>query len=192
MNKSRLEAFSDGVIAIIITIMVLEFKVPHGSSVADLTPLAPVLLSYILSFMILTIYWINHHALFQAAQNLNHVILWANAHLLFWLSFIPFSTSWMGENIDQATAVGLYGANMLMCGIAYYLLSLALKRSHPQNSNFSKMVGKDLRGSISLLLYLSGALLCLFSTKIALILYGSVAVVWIWPYKVQSLEEKRS
>ena len=138
MKKGRLEAFSDGVIAIMITIMVLELKVPHGDSIESLKPIIPVLISYIMSFVFIGIYWNNHHHLFQAVQKVNGHILWLNMHLLFWLSLIPFGTSWMGETNFSTIPVALYGVNLFFAGIAYFLLSHALIKHHGKDSALSK------------------------------------------------------
>src|SRR4051812_45251692 len=157
MGKTRLEAFSDGVIAIIITIMVLELKVPHGDSVAALTPLIPVFVSYVLSFVYVGIYWNNHHHMLHAAQRVNGHILWANLHLLFWLSLIPFVTGWMGENHFAPIPVALYGAVLWMAGAAYYVLARTLIRHHGAQSALAAAIGRDLKGTISVVLY-SGAI----------------------------------
>ena len=153
MGKGRLEAFSDGVIAIIITIMVLELKVPHGSELAVLVPLIPVLLSYVLSFVFIGIYWNNHHHMLHAVHPVNGRILWANLHLLFWLSLIPFVTAWMGENHFAATTVGLYGVVMLMAAIAYFILSHSLVAHQGKDSALAVALGRDYKGVASLFLY---------------------------------------
>lgn len=184
MTKSRLEAFSDGVIAIIITIMVLEMKVPHGDSIYALKPVLPILLSYILSFINIGIYWNNHHHLFHAVKQINGKVLWANIHLLFWLSLLPFFTGWMGENNFTMWPVALYGINLLLAGVAYYVLSKILIRVHGNNSTLAIALGKDKKGFISILLYGAGVLISLlgFST-IGLIIYAIVAIIWFIPDK---------
>src|SRR5512134_1067544 len=148
MTKGRLEAFSDGVVAILITIMVLELKVPHGADLADLRPLAPKFLSYVLSFLYLGIYWNNHHHLLHAARQVDGRILWANLHLLFWLSLIPFVTSWMGENHFAAQPVALYGLVLLMAAVSYTVLVRALLRRHGPDSLLAKAIGSDLKGNL--------------------------------------------
>jgi len=182
MNKDRLEAFSDGVIAIIITIMVLEMKVPHGDNAAALKPLAPVFLSYIMSFVYLAIYWNNHHHLLQAVQHVNGNILWANLHLLFWLSLIPFVTGWMGENSFAATPVALYGGVLLCAAVAYYILVRVLLARHGQKSILAQAIGSDFKGKISLVIYAAAILLCFIAHPYpACGLYVLVAVMWIIP-----------
>ena len=153
MSKGRLEAFSDGVLAIIITIMVLEIKVPHGSELSDLASITPVLLAYLLSFVYIGIYWNNHHHLLQAARNVNGSILWANLHLLFWLSLVPFVTHWMGENPSAPVPAALYGVVMLMAAFAYTLLTRALTAHHGADSVLARALGADVKGKVSLLLY---------------------------------------
>ena len=181
MGKARLEAFSDGVIAIIITIMVLELKVPHGTELAALAPLAPVLGSYALSFVFVGIYWNNHHHLLHAAKSVDGRSLWANLHFLFWLSLIPFASGWMGENHFQTLPVALYGADLLMCGVAYYLLSRALIAHHGHGSTLAVALGSDRKGIVSLLLYAVAIPLAFFSAPAAMALYVLVAVVWFIP-----------
>ncbi|MEO8398584.1 MAG: TMEM175 family protein, partial [Ignavibacteriaceae bacterium] len=153
MNKGRLEAFSDGVIAIIITIMVLEMKVPHGEDLIDLKPLIPVLISYVLSFIYIGIYWNNHHHMLQIVKKVNGSILWANLHLLFWLSLVPFVTGWIGENHFSALPVGIYGFVLLMDTIAYTILSRVLINYHGKDSELAMAHGKDFKGKISLVIY---------------------------------------
>lgn len=155
MHKNRLEAFSDGVLAIIITIMVLELKVPHGVEIAALAPLFPVFLSYVLSFTYIGIYWNNHHHMLHTVSKVNGGILLANLHLLFWLSLIPFATGWMGENHFAAVPTALYGVVLLMSAIAYFILQSVILRAHPQDSLLAKAVGADIKGKISTLLYLT-------------------------------------
>lgn len=181
MGKGRLEAFSDGVIAIIITIMVLELKVPHGTDVAALRPLIPVLISYVLSFVYVGIYWNNHHHLFQAAVKVNGRILWSNLHLLFWLSLVPFITGWMGENHFAALPVALYGTILLMAGLAYFILAQALSVHHGKDSKLAVAIGKDYKGMISLVIYTVAILLSFFNRWIAFGLYVCVAIIWFIP-----------
>jgi uncharacterized membrane protein len=181
MHKSRLEAFSDGVIAIIITIMVLELKVPHDTTLEALGPLVPVFLSYVLSFVFVGIYWNNHHHMLQAAQHVNGATLWANLHLLFWLSLIPFGTAWMGENHFEALPVALYGTLLLMCGVAYTILSRVLIAHHGPDSALARAVGKDGKGLASLAIYASAVPLAFFSPPLSCALYVVVAVMWLIP-----------
>ena len=181
MGKGRLEAFSDGVIAIIITIMVLELKVPHGTGLQVLAPLAPTLGSYALSFVFVGIYWNNHHHLLHAAKSVDGRSLWANLHLLFWLSLIPFTSGWMGENHFQTLPVALYGANLLMCGIAYYILSRTLIAHHGRDSKLAIALGRDRKGITSLLLYVLAIPMAFFSAPAAIGLYVLVAVLWLIP-----------
>ena len=183
MKKSRLEAFSDGVLAIIITIMVLELKVPHGTDLKSLAPIIPVLLSYILSFVFLAIYWNNHHHLFQAVEKVNGNILWANIHLLFWLSLIPFVTGWMGENNFASVPVALYGVDLLCCSIAYYILTLALKAHHDKDSKLVRALGNDFKGKISTVIYIIAVLVAFYQPVIAASLYILVALIWLVPDK---------
>jgi uncharacterized membrane protein len=181
MSKGRLEAFSDGVIAIIITIMVLEMKVPHGADLAALRPLIPVFLSYVLSFTFVGIYWNNHHHLLHATRHVNGRILWANLHLLFWLSLIPFVTHWMGENHFAAWPVALYGAVMLLAGFAYYLLAHALIALHGKESTIATALGRDLKGKASLVIYAAAIALAFENAWISCALYVLVAVIWLIP-----------
>ena len=181
MGKGRLEAFSDGVIAIIITIMVLELKVPHGSELTVLEPLIPVLLSYVLSFVFVGIYWNNHHHMLHAVHTVNGRILWANLHLLFWLSLIPFVTAWMGENHFAATTVGLYGVVMLMAAIAYFILSHTLVAHHGKDSALAVALGKDYKGGASLLLYAVAIPLAFVNSWISIAIYILVALMWFIP-----------
>ncbi len=181
MSKGRLEAFSDGVIAIIITIMVLELKVPEGAEISALIPLIPVFLSYLLSFVFVGIYWNNHHHLLQAARQVNGAVLWANIHLLFWLSLVPFVTNWLGENGFQAWPVALYGIVLLMAGLAYFLLSRALVALHGQDSVLAEAVGNDLKGYISLACYTLAVPLAFINATLACGLYVVVAVMWLIP-----------
>ncbi len=181
MHKGRLEAFSDGVIAIIITIMVLELKVPHGGDWASLKPLLPVIVSYILSFIYIGIYWNNHHHMMQAVQSINGSILWANLHLLFWLSLIPFVTGWMGENHFAKATIALYGFVLLMNGIAYSILSNALIRRHGKDSALGAAVGNGNKGKISVITYITAILLSLVNSWISFALYVIVAAIWFIP-----------
>ena len=183
MGKGRLEAFSDGVLAIIITIMVLEIKVPHGDSLASLKPLIPVFISYLLSFVFVGIYWNNHHHMLHASRQVNGAVLWANAHLLFWLSLVPFSTGWMGENHFAMWPVALYGFVLMMAGIAYYLLAHALIKVHGKNSNFATAIGNDFKGKISVLICALGSSLSLVNPYIGLGSYVLIAVLWFIPDK---------
>jgi uncharacterized membrane protein len=181
MNKGRLEAFSDAVIAIIITIMVLELKVPHGADLAALRPLAPVFLSYIISFVILGIYWNNHHHLLQVARQVNGAVLWANMHLLFWLSLIPFVTAWTGENNFAALPVALYGVVLFSAGVAYYILSRVLIVHHGQDSTIALALGRDVKGKLSMGIYAVGVLLAFVNSWVAFSLYVLVAIIWLIP-----------
>jgi uncharacterized membrane protein len=181
MTKERLTAFSDGVIAVIITIMVLEMKVPHGTGLAALWPLAPVFGSYVLSFVYVGIYWNNHHHLLYAARSIDGRILWANLHLLFWLSLIPFCSGWMGENHFETLPVALYGAVLFMCGIAYYLLSQLLIAHHGRKSNLAIALGSDRKGIVSVLLYIVAIPLAFISAPAAFTVYVLVAAIWFIP-----------
>src|SRR5947207_4838195 len=181
MSKGRLEAFSDGVIAIIITIMVLELKVPQGADVAALRPLLPVFASYVLSFVMIGIYWNNHHHLFQAVDRVGGGIMWANLHLLFWLSQIPFVTGWMGENHFAPLPTALYGAVCLMAGVAYYFLVRAILAHHGQESRVAKALGSDFKGKISVALYLIALPLAFVHRWLAGAIYVIVALVWFIP-----------
>lgn len=181
MGKGRLEAFSDGVIAIIITIMVLELKVPHGADFAALRPLIPVFLSYVLSFVFLAIYWNNHHHLLQTARQVNGRILWANVHLLFWLSLIPFVTAWMGENHFAALPVALYGVVMLFSAIAYTILSVSLIAHHGKDSPLAIAMGRDYKGKISLMLYTLAIPLAFVNSWLACGMYATVSIIWLIP-----------
>jgi TMEM175 potassium channel family protein len=181
MSKGRMEAFSDGVIAILITIMVLELSVPHGDGPGSLVPLAPVFLSYVLSFVFLGIYWSNHHHMLQAVQRVNGGILWSNLYLLFWLSLVPFVTAWMGENHFAAWPVAVYGAVLFMAGIAYYILSQALIRHHGKDSALAKAVGTDFKGRISIGFYAVAIVFSFWNRWVALGIYVLVAVMWLIP-----------
>jgi uncharacterized membrane protein len=181
MSKNRLEAFSDGVLAIIITIMVLELSVPEEPTLAALMPILPTFLSYVLSFIFLGIYWNNHHHLLQATESVNGRVLWANLHLLFWLSLIPFTTAWMGETNFAALPVALYGINLLLAGIAYFILAHALISLHGVDSALAEALGNDFKGKISVLIYLLAVPLAFYSPLVAGALYVLVAVIWLVP-----------
>ena len=181
MGKGRLEAFSDGVIAIIITIMVLEMKVPHGTDLAALRPLVPVFLSYVLSFVYLGIYWNNHHHMLQVTQRVDGGVLWANLHLLFWLSLVPFVTGWMGENHFAALPTALYGVVLLMAAIAYYILQLRIITCNGRESMLAKVVGADYKGKLSPVLYMLAIPAAFVQEWIAYTLYALVALVWLIP-----------
>ena len=181
MKKERLLAFSDGVIAIIITIMVLELKVPHSAEWAALTKLVPVFLSYVLSFIYIAIYWNNHHHLMHTVTRVNGLILWANTHLLFWLSLIPFATGWMGENHFAPLPTAVYGAALLMPALAYYLLQMAIIRTQGTNSSLAKLLGSDIKGKISPVLYISAIPLAFVSPWISCGIYVLVALMWLIP-----------
>ena len=181
MTKGRLEAFSDGVIAIIITIMVLEMKVPHGSTFADLEPLLWVFLSYVLSFVTVGIYWNNHHHMLHAAKHVNGPVLWANLHLLFWLSLMPFATGWMGENHFAPVPTALYGFVLLMSAVAYTILTYALIQLEGRDSLLAKAVGADRKGMLSLVVYLIALPCAFFLPWLAGALYVVVALVWLAP-----------
>lgn len=183
MKKGRLEAFSDGVIAIIITIMVLELKVPHGEDFESLKPLLPVLLSYMLSFIYLGIYWNNHHHLLHAAEKVTGGVLWANLHLLFWLSMVPFATSWMGDSHFSAAPTSLYGIVLLMAAIAYWILQNQLLQVNGKESVLSKALKKDFKGKLSPVLYLIAIPSAFINQWIAGGLYIIVALIWLIPDK---------
>ena len=181
MNKNRLEAFSDGVIAIIITIMVLEIKVPHGAEFSNLLGLVPVLVSYVLSFIYVGIYWNNHHHLLQAAKQVDGITLWANLHLLFWLSLLPFATGWMGENHFELYPVVLYGIVLLMVAIAYYLLVTALTRDPNANPDVHQALGSKRKELASLALYAFAIAIAFVDSRIAEAIYVIVAAAWFIP-----------
>ena len=181
MPKERLAAFSDGVIAILITIMVLELKVPHGADWSALAKLTPIFLSYVLSFIYLAIYWNNHHHLFHACERVDGAILWANMHLLFWLSLIPFTTGWMGENHFDRLPTALYGLSLLMPAIAYYILQLALIRRQGRDGPLAHALGRDLKGKVSPVLYLTAIVFAFFVPWISHAIYVFVALMWLVP-----------
>ena len=181
MEKNRLEAFSDGVLAIIITIMVLELKVPEGSDISVLTPRLPVFLTYVLSFIYLGIYWNNHHHLIKAVRRVNGAIMWANLHLLFWLSLFPFATGWMGENHFAKAPTALYGAILLLAAVAYYLLQTTIIASQGCDSKLAKSIGRDYKGKLSPVLYAAAIALSFFRPWIAGSIYILVALMWLIP-----------
>ena len=181
METHRLEAFSDGVLAIIITIMVLELKIPHDPSIGALKPLLPVFLTYILSFIYLGIYWNNHHHLLKACGSINGAIMWANLHLLFWLSLFPFVTGWMGENHFKPVPSAFYGAILFMAAISYYILQNLIVSSQGRDSQLARAIGFDVKGKLSLLFYIAGVILSCFQPGIAGCLYLLVALIWFIP-----------
>jgi uncharacterized membrane protein len=181
MGKGRLEAFSDGVIAIIITIMVLELKVPHGATLDVLVPLLPVFLSYVLSFIYVGIYWNNHHHMLHAVNHVSGGVLWANLHLLFWLSLIPFVTGWMGENHFETVPVASYGVVLFMCGLAYALLVRCLIGRPGENAVLAQAIGRDRKGWLSIVLYGAGVLLSCLHAWLGFAAYVAVAVMWLIP-----------
>jgi uncharacterized membrane protein len=181
MTKARMEAFSDGVIAIIITIMVLEMKVPHGAELADLIPLWPVFLSYLVSFIYIGIYWSNHHHLLQAVHHVDGRVLWANLHLLFWLSLVPFVTGWSGENHFASMPVALYGGVLFCSAVAYFILAHVLIASHGKDSALARALGSDFKGKISIVIYAAAMVLACRYPYGAFGLYVLVAVMWLIP-----------
>jgi uncharacterized membrane protein len=181
MGKTRIEAFSDGVLAIVITIMVLELKVPHGGSWESLEKLLPTFFSYVLSFVYVGIYWNNHHHMFHAVTRVSGGIMWANMGLLFWLSLVPFVTGWMGENHFATAPVAMYGVVLLMAALAYFVLSRALIRHHGKDSLLETAVGKDRKGQLSVVLYLLAIGLSFVSRWVALAIYAGVAIMWLVP-----------
>ena len=181
MGKTRLEAFSDGVIAILITIMVLELKVPHGDGLSALEPLWPVFLSYVLSFVYLGIYWNNHHHMLHACQRVTGGVLWANLHLLFWLSLVPFVTGWMGENHFGRVPTAAYGVVLLLAAIAYYILQSLIIAAQGPGSSLKRAIGGDWKGKVSPLIYLLAVGVAFVVPRLALALYGLVALIWLVP-----------
>jgi uncharacterized membrane protein len=181
MSTTRLEAFSDGVIAILITIMVLELKVPHGMEWAAVRPTVFTLLLYVMSFVYLGIYWTNHHHMFHATEHVNGAVLWANLHLLFWLSLVPFVTSWMGENHFTELPTAIYGAVLLAAAIAYYILQSAIIRQEGPDSKLARAVGSDFKGKISPVLYLTAIVLAFVKPMLADAIYVLVAIMWLVP-----------
>lgn len=183
MNKTRLEAFSDGVIAIIITIMVLELKIPEGGDLSVLKPLIPIFLAYVLSFQVAGIYWNNHHQLFQSVKTINRKIMWANLHYLFWLSLIPFSTGWLGQNFNHTWPTAIYGLLLLFCAFAHQILLKTIIDSHEQKQQLLKNIGNDTKGTMSLAIYIVAIVLSFFYPLISLLLYELVAAIWFIPDK---------
>ena len=181
MTKGRLEAFSDGVIAVIITIMVLELKVPHSADAAALAPLAVTFLTYVLSFVFTAIYWNNHHHLLHAVHHVTGATLWANMHLLFWLSLVPFTTGWMDENHFAPITVAAYGLVLLFAGIAYFILTRVLLATHGHDSLLAKALGNDFKGKISVVFYVVGVMLAFVQTWVSLAIYVLVALMWLVP-----------
>jgi len=181
MGRGRLEAFSDGVIAILITILVLDLKVPHGTEPVDLLPLLPVFLSYVLSFIYVGIYWNNHHHMLHATERVSGGILWANLHLLFWLSLIPFVTAWMGENHFSATPTALYGFVLLMAAIAYFTLQRVIIADQGDQPVLAQAVGRDFKGKLSPPMYIGAILLAFYDQRISQALYAIVALMWLIP-----------
>jgi TMEM175 potassium channel family protein len=181
MTKGRMEAFSDGVIAVIITIMVLELKVPHGADAAALAPLVPVFLAYVLSFVLVAIYWNNHHHMLHAVHHVTGATLWANMHLLFWLSLIPFTTGWMDENHFAPVTVAAYGMVLLAAAVAYFILTRVLLATHEHDSLLAKALGSDFKGKISVVFYAAAIPLAFVHVAIALALYVLVALIWLVP-----------
>lgn len=181
MNKGRMEAFSDGVIAVIITIMVLEIRPPHGTNLSNLRPLLPVFLSYVMSFVYVGIYWNNHHHLLHATQHVTGGVLWANLHLLFWLSLTPFATDWMGENHFAPWTVALYGMVLLFAAIAYTILTKTLIAHHGKNSTLAESIGRDRKGKLSVLIYVIALPVSFRLPRIACALYALVAILWLIP-----------
>ncbi|HEX5412968.1 MAG TPA: TMEM175 family protein [Terriglobia bacterium] len=181
MSKGRMEAFSDGVLAVIITIMVLEMKSPHGTTLAAMRPLIPVFLSYVLSFIYIGIYWNNHHHLLHATQHVNGATLWANLHLLFWLSLVPFTTAWMGENHFTPWPVAVYGIVLLLAGVAYFILTKTLISLHGRGSTLARSIGSDFKGKISIAIYAAAIPLAFARAWIAGACYVIVAIIWLIP-----------
>ena len=183
MNKVRLEAFSDGVLAVIITIMVLEIKVPHGTDIQSLRPLLPVFVSYLLSFIYIAIYWNNHHHLMHSVKNIDWKVLWANMHLLFWLSLIPVATGWMGENNFEKWPVVVYGIILLMAAIAFTILLYVLKNIHGQETILIQAIGNDKKGLVSSILQAAGIGLTFVNPWIGISIFGFTAALWLVPNK---------
>jgi uncharacterized membrane protein len=181
MERDRLTAFTDGVLAIIVTIMVLELKPPAGAGLADLVRLWPLFLSYLLSFTYVGIYWTNHHHFFQLVDRVHGAMLWANLHLLFWLSLVPFATAWLGAHGTEAVPTALYGVSLLMPAIAWYLMQLVIVRGQGADSPLGQALGRDLKGKISPFIYLAGVALSFLATWLADLLYAGVALMWLIP-----------
>jgi uncharacterized membrane protein len=193
MTKNRLEAFSDGVLAIIITIMVLELKVPHGDELSALKPLVPVMISYVLSFIYIAIYWNNHHHMLHTVKQINGAVLWSNVHLLFWLSLVPFVTGWMGENHFATMPVALYGVVLLMAAIAYYILAHQLAAIHGKDSLLAKALGSDWKGKLSIVIYAVGIAASFLNPWIGFCLYAAVAAMWLIPdRRIESKMEREA
>lgn len=194
MGRGRLEAFSDGVIAILITILVLELKVPHGADLAELLPLLPVFLAYVLSFIYLAIYWNNHHHLLHTLEGVSGAILWANLHLLFWLSLIPFVTGWMGENGFAPTPTALYGFVLLMAALAYWLLERCIIADQGSHSLLAAAVGPDRKGTASLVFYAAAIPLAFVTPHLSQAIYATMALVWLIPDRriARTLRERRT
>ena len=183
MEKDRLAAFSDGVIAVIITIMVLDLRPPHEADLGSLKQVAPVFLSYVLSFVYVAIYWNNHHHFFYLVHRVNGLMLWANLLLLFWLSLIPFTTSWMGDNHAAAVPTAIYGLSLLMPALTWYLLQTVIVQAQGSGSTLARALGRDIKGKISPLLYISGILLAFINSRISQAIYVLVALMWLVPDK---------
>jgi uncharacterized membrane protein len=183
MEKDRVVAFSDGVIAVIITIMVLELKAPHATDISALKETIPVFLSYVLSFVYVAIYWSNHHHFFHLVHRVNGGVLWANLHLLFWLSLVPFTTSWMGENFAAAVPTAVYGVSLLMAALGWYVMQTVIVRTQGRDSALASALGADLKGKISPLLYIAGILSAFLHALIADAIYVLVALMWLVPDK---------
>jgi uncharacterized membrane protein len=181
MSPARLEAFSDGVLAVIITIMVLELKVPHDTSLQALRPLVPVFLTYVLSFVYLGIYWNNHHHLLHATRKVSGGVMWANLHLLFWLSLVPFFTGWLGENHSDVAPTALYGVVLLMAAVAYYILQRTIVACQGRDSKLGEAIGRDFKGIVSIFIYLLGICLSPFSPWLSDFCFVSVATLWVIP-----------
>lgn len=193
MGRGRLEAFSDGVIAILITILVLELKVPHGADLTALLPLVPVFLAYLLSFVYLAIYWNNHHHLLHTVERVSGTILWANLHLLFWLSLIPFVTGWMGENGFAPAPTALYGVVLLMAALAYWLLERSIIADQGRQSLLAAAVGRDRKGTVSLVLYAAAIPMAFESPSLSQAIYAAVALLWLIPDRriVRAVQARR-
>jgi uncharacterized membrane protein len=183
MGKGRLEAFSDGVIAVIITIMVLELKAPHGATLDELLPLLLTFLTYVLSFINVGIYWVNHHHFFHAIHKVSGGLLWANLHLLFWLSLIPFATAWMGENHFTNWPVAIYAVDLLACAIAYTIMTIVAVRLHGPDSEIGRAVGRDKKGKLSVLIYVVSIPVAFYLPIVSCALFAAVALIWLVPDK---------
>ena len=190
MTKARLEAFSDGVVAILITIMVLELHIPHEATWAALEPLVPICLTYVLSYIYLGIYWNNHHHMLHASDRINGTVLWANLHLLFWLSLVPFVTGWMGQNHVQPIPTAAYGVVMMCAGIAYYILAHALIAENGPDSRLARAIGRDWKGKLSVVMYALAIVLSFVNSWVAVAIYVGVAATWLVPDR--RIEKRRS